>query len=223
MARILSVVYTSGRLRRMCVLASGMTYPFSSTMKNIFRTLLILALPFMLSSCGYNSMVEKREAVDQAAGQVQNVYQRRADLIPNLVATVKGAANFEQKTLTDVINARASATKVTLNVDNLSEENVAKYQAAQDQLSSTLSRLLVVSENYPDLKANANFRDLSVELEGTENRITVERMKFNQTVQDYNTTIQTFPNNLTAGMFGFTKKAYFQAKAGSENAPEVKF
>lgn len=192
-------------------------------MKNIFRTLLILALPFMLSSCGYNSMVEKREAVDQAAGQVQNVYQRRADLIPNLVATVKGAANFEQKTLTDVINARASATKVTLNVDNLSEENVAKYQAAQDQLSSTLSRLLVVSENYPDLKANANFRDLSVELEGTENRITVERMKFNQTVQDYNTTIQTFPNNLTAGMFGFTKKAYFQAKAGSENAPEVKF
>lgn len=168
-------------------------------------------------------MVEKREAVDQAAGQVQNVYQRRSDLIPNLVATVKGAANFEQKTLTDVINARASATKVSLNVENLSEENVAKYQAAQDQLSSTLSRLLVVSENYPDLKANANFRDLSVELEGTENRITVERMKFNQAVQDYNTTIQTFPNNLTAGMFGFTKKAYFQAKAGSENAPEVKF
>lgn len=207
----------------MCVLAAGMTYPFSSMIKNIFRTLLILALPFALSSCGYNSMVEKREAVDQAAGQVQNVYQRRADLIPNLVATVKGAANFEQKTLTDVINARASATKVTLNVDDLSEENVAKYQAAQDQLSSTLSRLLVVSENYPDLKANANFRDLSVELEGTENRITVERMKFNQTVQDYNTTIQTFPNNLTAGMFGFTKKAYFQAKAGSENAPEVKF
>lgn len=207
----------------MCVLATGMTTPFSSMMKNLFRTLLILTIPFVLSSCGYNSMVEKREAVDQAAGQVQNVYQRRADLIPNLVATVKGAANFEQKTLTDVINARANATKVTLNVDNLSEENVAKYQAAQDQLSSTLSRLLVVSENYPDLKANANFRDLSVELEGTENRITVERMKFNQAVQDYNTTIQTFPNNLTAGMFGFTKKAYFQAKAGSENAPEVKF
>lgn len=223
MARILSVISYPDCKERMCVLAAGMTTPFSSMMKNIFRTLLILAIPFVLSSCGYNSMVEKREAVDQAAGQVQNVYQRRADLIPNLVATVKGAANFEQKTLTDVINARANATKVTLNVDNLSEENVAKYQAAQDQLSSTLSRLLVVSENYPDLKANANFRDLSVELEGTENRITVERMKFNQTVQDYNTTIQTFPNNLTASMFGFTKKAYFQAKAGSENAPEVKF
>ena len=176
MARILILIWEPDCKQRMCVLATGMTTPFSSTMKNIFRTLLILTIPFVLSSCGYNSMVEKREAVDQAAGQVQNVYQRRADLIPNLVATVKGAANFEQKTLTDVINARANATKVTLNVDNLSEENVAKYQAAQDQLSSTLSRLLVVSENYPDLKANANFRDLSVELEGTENRITVERI-----------------------------------------------
>jgi LemA protein len=180
----------------------------------VWRSLFLLAIPFSLSSCGYNAMVSKREAVDQAAGQVQNVYQRRSDLIPNLVATVKGAANFEQKTLTDVITARASATQVKLDVNNLSEENIAKYQQAQDRLSSTLSRLLVVSENYPDLKANANFLQLSAELEGTENRITVERMKFNEAVQDYNTTIQTFPNNLLANSFGFQKKAYFSAKAG---------
>lgn len=196
---------------------------YNRFMKSIFRTLLVLALPLLLSSCGYNSMVEKREAVDQAWGQVQNVYQRRADLIPNLVNTVKGEAAFEQKTLTDVINARANATKVTLNAENLTEENLAKFQAAQDRVGSTLSRLLVVSENYPNLKANQGFRDLTAELSGTENRITVERMKFNQTVQAYNTTIQTFPNNMTAGMFGFTKRAYFAAKAGTENVPEVKF
>jgi len=197
--------------------------PNQPAFKFLFRSLLILLAPLALTSCGYNSMVTKREAVDQAAGQVQNVYQRRADLIPNLVATVKGAANFEQKTLTDVIAARASATQVKLNVDNLSEENLAKFQKAQDNLGSTLSRLLVVSENYPNLKSNANFMQLSAELEGSENRITVERMKFNQAVQDFNTTIQTFPNNLMASSFGFQKKPYFAAKAGADVVPEVKF
>jgi LemA protein len=187
------------------------------------RSLLILFIPFALSSCGYNTMVTKREAVDQAASQVQNVYQRRADLIPNLVNTVKGEARFEQQTLTDVIEARAGATKVSLNVDNLNEENLKKFEEAQGRLSSTLSRLLAVSENYPTLQANAGFRELRTQLEGTENRITTERMKFNQTVQDYNTTILTFPNNLMAGSFGFEKKAYFAAKAGAENVPEVKF
>lgn len=187
--------------------------------------LLALFIPFALSfsSCGYNSIVGKRETVDQSWSQVQNVYQRRADLIPNLVATVKGQANFESKTLTDVIEARAKATSIQVNAKDLTPENMKKFEDAQSGLSGALSRLMVVSENYPELKANAAFMALQGQLEGTENRITVERKKFNESVQDYNTTILTFPNNLTSGMFGFTKRAYFEAKAGAENTPEVKF
>jgi len=196
--------------------------PFNSISRNIRILLPMLAL-LALSSCGYNDIVEKQEKVTGSWAQVQNVYQRRADLIPNLVNTVKGAANFEQKTLTDVIEARAKATQVTIKADDLTPEKVAKYQQAQQGLSSALSRLMVVSENYPNLKANQNFLDLQSQLEGTENRITVERMKFNESVQDYNTYIQKFPTNLTAKMFNFDKKGYFEAEASAQKAPPVQF
>lgn len=196
---------------------------FKSTYFSISRLLVLGGLAVSVSSCGYNDMVSKQEAVSGAWGQVQNVYQRRADLIPNLVNTVKGAANFEQKTLTDVMEARAKATQVTLKADDLSPEKVAQYQQAQQGLSSALSRLMVVSENYPNLKANQNFLELQSQLEGTENRITVERMKFNETVQDYNTYIQKFPNNLTAKWFDFAKKGYFAADVASQKAPAVQF
>ena len=175
------------------------------------------------SSCGYNSMVTKDQAVKSQWADVQNSYQRRADLIPNLVNTVKGAANFEKGTLTDVINARAKATSVQISPDNLTPENIQKFQAAQSQLSSGLGRLLAVAENYPDLKANANFQELQAQIEGTENRINVERKKFNDATNDYNTYIRSFPNNLFAGMFGFQQKTYFEADAASQKAPTVQF
>ena len=172
---------------------------------------------------GYNNMVQKEETVTSQWSQVENVYQRRADLIPNLVNTVKGYANFEQETLTGVIEARAKATSVNIDAGNLTPDKVAQFQEAQDQLSSALSRLLVTVERYPDLKANQNFLDLQAQLEGTENRITVERQKFNTTVQDYNTYIRRFPQNMLAGMYGFEKKGYFEAQQGAERAPEVTF
>lgn len=171
----------------------------------------------------YNGLVSKEESVQSAWSQVENVYQRRMDLIPNLVNTVKGAAEFERSTLEDVIAARASATQVKVDPSNLSEENIAQYQKAQDALGGTLSRLLVSVERYPDLKASQSFRDLQSQLEGTENRITVERQKFNETVKVYNTQIRRFPHNIIAGMFGFEKKGYFQASEGAETAPEVSF
>lgn len=171
----------------------------------------------------YNGLVSKEESVQSAWSQVENVYQRRMDLIPNLVNTVKGAAGFERSTLEDVIAARASATQVKVDPSNLSEENIAQYQKAQDALGGTLSRLLVSVERYPDLKASQSFRDLQSQLEGTENRITVERQKFNETVKVYNTQIRRFPHNIIAGMFGFEKKGYFQASEGAETAPEVSF
>ncbi len=176
-----------------------------------------------LSSCGYNSMVTLDEQVQSQWAQVQNVYQRRADLVPNLVNTVKGAANFEQETLTKVIEARAKATSVTVDASKLSPENIQKFQAAQGELSQSLSRLLVSVERYPELKANQNFLELQSQLEGSENRITVERQKFNEVTQEYNAKIRTFPNNLTANIFGFEKKGYFQAEAGTEKAPKVQF
>jgi LemA protein len=176
-----------------------------------------------LSSCGYNSMVTLDEQVQSQWAQVQNVYQRRADLVPNLVNTVKGAANFEQETLTKVIEARAKATAVTVDASKLSPESIQKFQAAQGELSQSLSRLLVSVERYPELKANQNFLELQAQLEGTENRITVERQKFNEVTQEYNAKIRTFPNNLTANMFGFEKKGYFQADSGAEKAPKVQF
>ena len=192
-------------------------------MKTVLHSFLALVFMSLLSSCGYNGMVEKQEAVNSSWAQVQNVYQRRADLIPNLVNTVKGAANFEQSTLTAVIEARAKATAVNISADKLTPENLATFQKAQDGLSSSLSRLMVVSEQYPTLQANQNFRDLQAQLEGTENRITVERKRFNDAVMDYNTYIRKFPNNFTSGWFGFEKKSYFEAAAGSDKVPEVKF
>ncbi len=171
----------------------------------------------------YNKLVKEEEQVSSAWAQVENAYQRRADLIPNLVKTVKGAADFEKGTLEAVIEARSKATSTTIDPTNLTEENMAAFQAAQDNLSSALSRLLVVVEQYPELKANQNFLELQSQLEGTENRISVERKNFNEKVQAYNTYIRRFPTNIVAGMCGFDKKAYFKAEEGAEKAPEVEF
>jgi len=168
-------------------------------------------------------MVKLDENVKGMWGRVQSDYQRRSDLIPNLVNTVKGAANFEQQTLTNVMAARAKATQVQINADNLTPDKIAQFQQAQGQVSSSLSRLLAVVENYPDLKATQNFRDLQAQLEGTENRIKVSRNDFNGAVQTFNSTVRSFPNNIFAGMFGFSAKGYFTAEPGSEKAPEVKF
>lgn len=176
-----------------------------------------------LTGCGYNSMVGKEEAIDGKWAQVENQYQRRMDLIPNLVETVKGAADFEKGTLESVIEARSKATSIQLKSDELTQENLDKFQAAQSQLSGALSRLMMVAEQYPQLQATQAFRDLSVQLEGTENRIAVERMNFNEAVQDYNAYIRKFPNNLTASMFGFEKKAYFKADQGAKEVPKVSF
>jgi LemA protein len=181
-------------------------------------------LLLVFNGCGsYNNMVSKQEATSSAWSQVENVYQRRLDLIPNLVATVKGVANFEQKTLTDVINARASATQMKVDASKLSPEQIEKFQASQGQLSQALGRLMVVAEQYPQLKATQNFLELQSQLEGTENRIAVERQKFNDIVKDYNTYVRKFPQVIYAGMFGFEKKGYFEATAGADKAPEVKF
>lgn len=189
---------------------------------NIVLFLAVL-VSVLLSSCSYNSMVEKQESTSAQWGQVQNAYQRRADLIPNLVATVKGYATHEENTLKEVVEARAKATQVTVNADDLTEENVQKYQQAQGQLSAALGKLLMVQEQYPDLKANQNFLALQDELAGSENRISVERNKYNEIVKDYNQYIRKFPQTIWAGWFGFTKKGYFEAEAGSQTAPKVEF
>jgi len=192
-------------------------------MKRLFFYLIGFVILASQSSCGYNDMVAKDENVEAAWANVQNAYQRRADLIPNLVNTVKGAANFEQETLTRVIEARAKATSMNISADNLTPENIQKFQQAQGELSGALSRLLVTVEQYPQLKANQNFLELQAQLEGTENRISVERRKFNETVQDYNSYIRSFPRNIIAGMFDFEKKGYFEADAGAQKAPTVQF
>jgi len=186
--------------------------------------LFILIVYSSLSSI-YNGLVTDRETVNKSWADVQGAYQRRADLIPNLVSTVKGYAKFEQETLIKVVEQRANATKPTLNIDpsKLNEANMAQFQKAQDELGSSLSRLLVVVEKYPDLKANQNFLELQAQLEGTENRINVERRNFNEKVQLYDTKLLRFPTNILAGMFGFTKKPYFQAQAGTDTAPKVNF
>ena len=188
---------------------------------------LVAALLFlgMLFAVTYNSLVKRSQAVDMQWAQVQNVYQRRADLIPNLVATVSGAANFEKSTLTEITTARASVGQVKIDPNAAPNDpaKLAEFQKAQEHLSSALSRLLVVAESYPDLKATTNFRDLQAQLEGTENRITVERLKFNGAVQRYNTTVKTFPTVMIAGMFGYQSKPYFAAKEGSETPPKVEF
>ena len=192
-------------------------------MKRIVLNIVAFFAVLSLSSCGYNSMVKLDEQVTSQWAQVENVYQRRVDLIPNLVSTVKGAANFEKETLTQVIEARAKATSVNVDPTKLTPESIAQFQAAQGQLSQSLGILLATVEAYPELKANQNFLELQAQLEGTENRITVERQKFNAVTQEYNSTIRTFPNNLTAGMFGFKAKGYFQAEAGANKAPKVEF
>lgn len=171
----------------------------------------------------YNTMVTQDEGVKTAWSQVENQYQRRMDLIPNLVNTVKGYATHEKETLEGVVSARAEATKTTIDPSNLNEKSMKKFQAAQGELSSALSRLMLVIERYPDLKANQNFSELQAQLEGTENRISVERKRFNETAQSYNTYIRSFPTNILAGMFGFQPKAYFSAESGAEKAPKVEF
>lgn len=186
----------------------------------LIGAILLISLPGT-----YNRLVKSEEAVNKSWADVQGAYQRRADLIPNLVSTVKGYANHEQQTLISVIEARAKATQTNLNIDpaKLDEATLAKYQKAQSEMGSALSRLLVTVEQYPDLKANQNFLQLQAQLEGTENRINVERNRFNDTVKVFNEKIRTFPTNLLAGMFGFSKKPYFQAQAGAEDAPKVEF
>ncbi|RWU05757.1 LemA family protein [Pedobacter chitinilyticus] len=183
----------------------------------------IVAILALFSGCGYNSLVKLDEDVKTKWGAVEAQYQRRADLIPNLVNTVKGAAKFEESTLTAVIEARSKASQITVDPDKLTEENMQKYQQAQGQITQALGRLMVLTENYPQLKATDQFRDLSAQLEGTENRITVARTDYNNSVQTYNTKVRSFPNNLTAGLFGFSQKAAFKADAGAQNAPKVEF
>jgi LemA protein len=191
---------------------------------SIFGIIFFVVLIGILTGVStYNKLVSKEETVNQQWANVQNVYQRRADLIPNLVSTVKGVANFEKSTLTAVIEARAKATSVNINPKNLDDASLQKFQSAQDGLSSAIGRLMVVVEKYPELKATQNFTELQAQLEGTENRITVERRNFNEVAQAYNTYLRSFPSNIFAGMFGFSKKAYFEAQKGAENAPKVEF
>ncbi len=194
-------------------------------MKKNFLLLFILALVSVsLYGCGYNTLVSEEENVKQAWAQVENQYQRRMDLIPNLVKTVEGAADFEKSVLTEVTDARSRVGQTKISADDLSDpEKFEKFQKAQDQLSSAISRLLMVTENYPQIKSNENFLTLQAQLEGTENRISVERKKFNEAVQLFNSTARSFPTVITAKLFGFKTKEYFKAKEGSDQAPDVKF
>ncbi len=182
-----------------------------------------LACALALSSCNYNSLVEKQQNVDQQWAEVENQYQRRADLIPNLVNTVKGYAAHESATLENVTKARAAATSVTIEAGELTEENLAKFQNAQNELTGALKNLLAVTEAYPDLKANENFRDLQAQLEGTENRIATARSRYTEVVNDYNIAIKKFPTNIYASWFDFTAKPQFKAEEGASKAPEVNF
>ena len=196
-------------------------------MKKGLITLLVIAAiavgGFIWVKNVYNQMVVSDENVQATWSQVENVYQRRADLIPNLVATVKGYAEHESSTLENVIAARAKATQITVDPAHLTEESLARFNEAQGELSSALGRLLLIQENYPDLKANQQFIELQAQLEGTENRITTERMKYNEAAKNFNTGIRRFPDNIVASLFGFEKKAYFEAQAGAETAPKVEF
>jgi LemA protein len=191
--------------------------------KSVIVIIVIVLLGGMYGCTTYNGLVGKDETVNEAWAKVQSQYQRRADLIPNLVNTVKGAADFERGTLTDVIEARAKATSIQLNADQLTPENMQKFQDAQNQLGGALSRLLVAVERYPDLKANQNFLELQAQLEGTENRIAVARNDFNTVVKDYNQSVRTFPANMFAGMFGFNVKGFFEASQAAQTAPTVQF
>ncbi len=193
-------------------------------MKRFFiHIIAIVALAASLTSCDYNSMVEAEEGVNAQWAKVENQYQRRADLIPNLVNTVKGYAAHESSTLEAVVEARSKATQMTVDAENLDAESLQKFQEAQGELSQALGRLLSITENYPDLKANENFRDLQTQLEGTENRISTERGRYSEMVASYNAMIRKFPGIITAKIFGFDAKPQFAAEAGSEKAPVVEF
>ncbi len=189
----------------------------------IIAIVVVLFLMYGWVKGTYNGMVNKSEAVKAQWSQVENVYQRRADLIPNLVNTVKGYATHEKETLEGVIEARSKATSVTIDANHLNPQALQQFQKVQDGLSQALSRLMVVVERYPNLKANQNFLELQAQLEGTENRIAVERRRFNQETQVYNVYIKMFPRNILANMFGFTEKPYFKAEKGAEKVPQVKF
>jgi LemA protein len=192
--------------------------------RNLIRIGIFVFLAVSLYGCGYNTLVQLDEKVNQAWSQVENQYQRRADLIPNLVKTVQGYADFEKGVLVEVTELRSKVGQIKLSADDLSnEEKFKQFQQAQDQLSGALSRLLVVAENYPQLKANENFLALQTQLEGTENRIAVERKKFNEAVQEYNTTIRSFPTLITAKIFSFKEKQYFKSQPGTEKVPDVNF
>ncbi len=193
-------------------------------MKKVWIIVIVVVIALIgYSISSYNSMVSMDEKVGTAWSNVENQYQRRSDLIPNLVNTVKGYAAHEKETFDAVVSARAKATQVSVDADNLTPEKLAAYQQAQGEIGSALGRLLAISENYPDLKASENFQTLQAQLEGTENRISVERRKFNETAREYNTAIRRFPKNLLASMFGFEKRPYFEAEEGAQNVPEVKF
>lgn len=189
----------------------------------IIIILAIVVIAFLWGMGAYNGLVTTQENVNSQWGNVENQYQRRADLIPNLVATVKGYATHEKSTFEEVIAARAKATQITIDPTNMTPEKLQEYQAAQGQLGSALGRLIAVAENYPDLKANQNFLELQAQLEGTENRISVERNRFNEVAKEYNVSIRRFPKNIIAGIFNFNIKPYFEAMEGANKAPEVKF
>ena len=191
--------------------------------KGLITIIAVVVLVGAWAASAYNSMVGVQEQATTALANVQSTYQRRADLIPNLVETVKGYATHEKQTLEDVVNARTKATSINLDTENLTPEKLKEFQQAQGELGSALGRLIAIQENYPDLKANENFRDLQVQLEGTENRINEARNKYNETVQQYNVVIRSFPKNIFAGLFGFQQMNKFEAEAGAEKAPQVQF
>ena len=191
--------------------------------KSTIIIIVVAVIAVIWGISGYNGLVSMDEGVQTKWADVETQYQRRADLIPNLVNTVKGYAAHESETLQAVVEARAKATSMNIDLSNMSAEQIANFQKAQDGVSSALSRLLVTVEKYPDLKANENFKELQVQLEGTENRISVARRDYNESARKYNTTLRSFPKNILAGMFGFEKKAYFEAQEGSEQAPTVQF
>lgn len=191
--------------------------------KSVIITLVVVGLLLIWGVTGYNGLVTLDEQVQTQWANVETQYQRRGDLIPNLVNTVKGYASHEKQTLEDVISARSKATQITVNPGDLSAEKIAEYQKAQGEVSAALGKLLAISESYPDLKANQNFLELQAQLEGTENRISVARRDFNERAKSYNTQIRRFPKNILAGIFGFDKVSYFEAEAGAEKAPTVEF